>query len=154
MIILSLVVGFGYFLLTAMAWSFHPEKKYYHRILERPVLYYHMLFVIVMATFGYYRCRYINFAEAYFFTPLLSLSVLLIANAVARHFLNRNILIITKWDNKPRIYKWYIDGTLSAVLIITTFMAPVFIGIYFHNNYFYSTPQPTKITTAPPPPIQ
>jgi hypothetical protein len=131
------IYGVGY----VFYWTFGPPtysmNSFYTKLLLRHIYFPHLIVNIIIAIVGYYRCKNINMKEVFIFAPLIFLTILPLINWTVRLLTNRNLIIATRWDKKPRNYKWLIDFPASIMLFAVPLISCGLIVNKFRFGHFF-----------------
>lgn len=148
MFLISFLYGIGYIFYCTYGLTLDPLKKYYNKLLQPKTYLLHLSINILISIYGYYRCKEINPKEAFIFAPLLFLLILPIINFTVRLFTDRNLIITTRWDEKPYGYKWHIDIPASLILIIVPLVSCGHIINKFKFDQFFVFLSPYFLQTS------
>jgi hypothetical protein len=131
---ISIAMGIGYMILMLMAFSLNPEKKYYHQLFKLPVYLFHIALAAIPASYGVTRLKHDDFGAEGYLLPLLFLIVFRLADLVVVMSQGRHILVVTRGDDKPASYKWWVDGILSVLSVIVPFLLALLISTFLQQR--------------------
>ena len=81
-----------------------------------------------------YRIKSQGVSDTAYFIPILFLIVFRLLDLIVMKSQGRHILIVTKGDQMPPEYKWWIDGVFSVLSVIVPFLISIFIMIQLQQN--------------------
>jgi hypothetical protein len=111
-----------------------PEKKYYQRILQPANYLWHFAGASLVALVAYYLAKLQDEIYIFLSAPLCFLLVLQFSNGITRVLYGRNVILLYRGDEKPKEYKWYIDGMLSIACLMAPFFSP-FLFLNFFRQF-------------------
>jgi len=154
MLEVSVFLGLGYIFCMLTLFSSNPRKKYYNQLFKRKTFLVHVVFALLLASFGVYRTKYVDTREVAYFTPLLFLIAFRLFDSIIFKTEGRHILVVTRGDWRPSEHKWWKDGLFTVLSVIIPFLLSVFILSLLKRSEASSIPydlEPTKIDVYEPP---
>jgi hypothetical protein len=117
MFYLGILYGLGYIFYSSISFQSNYQKKFYYKLFDKQTFVIHLLVTFLIAWFGFYRCKQGYFRETFFIAPFLFLLTLRLFDLLSLTINKRHVIIATRYDDRPKYYRWYTDGILSIVIV-------------------------------------
>ena len=113
------VIGLLYLVFIITGFRFHPTKRYYRQILEKPLArFINGLISLILFAYGIFRMFVFNGFDVFLLTPFLFYTLFLFINLFSRAHYNRPMNLIIRYDFEidDKINIW--DKILSILILI------------------------------------